>query len=68
MSELSSTAETVLRSLREQPTLNTVSLMVQGPVIDNTVDKPEIEAALAELEEAALVKHRPTGWKATSQP
>ena len=67
MSELSPTAETVLASLREHPTLNTISLMVIGPVIDNGIEKPEIERALAELETAGLVKHRPTGWKAIPQ-
>lgn len=68
VSELSDTARTVLQSLRERPTLNTVSLMATGPVIPEGVDGAAIEAALAELEAAGLAKHRPTGWKAVPQP
>jgi hypothetical protein len=62
VSELSDTANAVLGSLRERPTLNTASLIATGPVGDR-VDKPEIERALEELVAAGLVEHRPTGWK-----
>lgn len=62
MSDLSETANVVLDSLRERPTLNTPSLIATGPVGEST-EKGEIEKALDELVEAGLVKHRATGWK-----
>jgi hypothetical protein len=62
VSQLSDTANAVLDSLRQRPTLNTASLIATGPVGDQA-DKPEIEQALDELVAAGLVEHRPTGWK-----
>jgi DNA-binding MarR family transcriptional regulator len=63
VSELSETAAHVLRSLREQPTLNTPSLIVTGDAVPEGVDKAEVERALDELVAAGYVKHRATGWK-----
>lgn len=63
MSELSEIATAVLESLREQPTLNTPSLIVTGASVPDGVDKAEVERALAELVAAGYVKHRATGWK-----
>lgn len=62
MSELSDSADAVLDSLRERPTLNTASLIATGPAGER-LDKPEIERALEELVAAGLVEHRPTGWR-----
>jgi hypothetical protein len=56
--------EAVLRSLREQPTLNTPTLIADNSEhLPEGVGNVEIERALAELVEAGLVKHRTTGWK-----
>jgi DNA-binding IclR family transcriptional regulator len=63
VSERSDTAEHVLQSLREQPTLNTPSLIVTGGSVPAGVDKAEVERALDELVAAGYVKHRATGWK-----
>jgi len=63
VSELSEIATAVLESLREQPTLNTPSLIVTGASVPDGVDKAEVERALAELVAAGYVKHRATGWK-----
>jgi hypothetical protein len=63
MSELSDTAQKVLQSLEEKPTLNTPSLIAMGPVVPDEIDKPEIEAALDELVASGKVKHGATGWK-----
>jgi hypothetical protein len=63
VSELSETARQVLQSLQEKPTLNTPSLIAMGPVVPDSVEKAEIEAALEELIEAGEVKHNATGWK-----
>lgn len=62
MSELSDNAKVVLKSLTEQPTLNTPSLISTGPIAGE-IDKPEIEQALKELVAGGHVVHRPTGWK-----
>ncbi len=51
-----------MQSLREQPTLNTPSLIATGPLGERT-EKAEIERALDELVGAGLVRHRATGWK-----
>ena len=63
MSELSDTAQKVLQSLEQKPTLNTPALIHTGGYVPDEIERPEIEAALAELVSAGLVKQRPTGWK-----
>jgi hypothetical protein len=60
VTELSETAQQVLQSLRDKPTLNTPTLIAMDL---DSADKAEIEAALNELIAAGEVKHRPTGWK-----
>jgi hypothetical protein len=62
MSELSDNAQVVLKSLSEEPTLNTPSLIAHGSIAGG-IDKPEIERALDELVANGHVVHRPTGWK-----
>jgi DNA-binding IclR family transcriptional regulator len=63
VNELTDTAAAVLESLRDEPTLNTPSLIATGRSVPDGVDKAEIERALNELVAAGYVKHRATGWK-----
>lgn len=66
VTELSDNAQHVLRSLEEQPTHNTPTLIADGPVTPDELDADQIHEALDELVEAGLVKKRPTGWKLAS--
>lgn len=60
--------EAVLTSLREQPTLNTPTLIAEhAEHLQGDTEPAAVEAVLRELVEEGLVKKRHTGWKLAPQ-
>jgi hypothetical protein len=59
MTELSENAKLALESLETKPALNTPALIAQN----ESIERSEAEAGLAELKAAGMVKQSVMGWK-----